>query len=280
MTLSLLSSSDPAILSNLLPFLEHLHAPNPLLSQNFLVDKNIIEKILRAARLSQSDQVCEIGSGPGALTKALVDLGLPILAIEKDPSFANQLQRFDSRARLLHVLESDFLEVNLEEYYSSLSPCKILGNLPYHLTKPILRRLCSFSHVIQSATVMVQREVADKLVQSKTSSAFQLELQLNGRIYKAFDVSRSCFYPAPAVQSSILHIDFACNSVENLQGILSMAKMCFQQKRKQLKSSLRPRFSEQHIVLSLKEINKSATCRPEDLTTADWSTLFNLLHQA
>src|SRR5579872_3783190 len=154
------------------------------LSQNFLIDGNIIRKIIHAAALEKEDIVVEIGAGPGALTQALLETGVRVIAIEKDRAFAETLPRLQTADNRLQVLCEDFLEFPLEEFLKEFQAqgkrIKVVANLPYHITTPVIARLLPLYPLIYSLTLMVQKEVAARFVASKGSSdysSFTLFLQ-------------------------------------------------------------------------------------------------------
>ncbi len=130
--------------SELFPFLRKLDAfPKRRLSQNFLIDANIVRNIISAAKIQPNDIVLEIGSGPGALTEALLNAGAHIIAIEKDTRFASALGRLDQDGRLT-VYEADILAFDFNKL-AGCAPLKIVANLPYHITSSILEKICAHS---------------------------------------------------------------------------------------------------------------------------------------
>ena len=124
------------------------------LSQNFLIDRNILQKICKLAEIEKGDTVLEIGPGPGALTECLLEKGARVIAVEKDPELAEKLKRLDSAE--LKILCDDGLTFPLDGIPQGT---KVVANLPYHITTPLLERLITLSPQIHSLTVMVQKEV-------------------------------------------------------------------------------------------------------------------------
>ena len=130
----------------LMMFLDELGIrPKKGLSQNFLIDQNILSKIASEATVSSEDLVLEIGPGPGALTETLLSKGAHVIAIEKDQNLAKALERFQTEDNRLSVIESDVLEVNFEELFKDQlkkgTKIKVIANLPYNITSPILLKL-------------------------------------------------------------------------------------------------------------------------------------------
>ena len=155
MTLNPFHLNNPVKLSVLRQYLANTHPAKKTLSQNFLIDENILTKIINLANLVEGDLILEIGPGPGALTKALLDLHFSVVAVEKDAIFAQELKRFQTPNESLISIELDFLKFDLTERFTSSSPCKVLGNLPYHLTTDILKKLIEHRKIINTATLMI-----------------------------------------------------------------------------------------------------------------------------
>lgn len=250
-----LSVSKPA---ELLQFLRTLGAlPKKGLSQNFLVDGNIVRKIVATAGIQKGDNVLEIGPGPGALTEELLELGATIFAVEKDHVFAEALKRFET----VKVFDADILTFD----FSVLpTPLKVVSNLPYHLTAPILTMLAPRRDLFSSLTVMVQEEVARRMVaQAKTSDYGSLTVFLNfytNPVY-AFKVSRQCFYPRPKVDSAIVKLDLKTPPQVDEEGFFKFVHTTFQQRRKMVKSTLGSELGP-----LLEELGEDPQARPEELS--------------
>lgn len=253
------------ILSELIPFLKRVEAsPKKSLSQNFLIDANIIRKIVEMAHIQPGDAVLEIGPGPGALTSALLDAGAHVFAIEMDRTFAKELIRFQTPDKRLKVVEADFLKFPLTVLRPTL---KVVANLPYHITAPILEKICQNAHLFSSMTLMVQKEVAIRMgasAGSKDYSPLTVFLQYHASIGKPFLVPASCFYPRPKVDSAVIRLDFQAPPAINP---LPLARKAFQQRRKMLSTSLGV---PKELLASL-DINPNA--RPEDLPLNKWVDL-------
>lgn len=154
--------------SELRQFLEDLKIrPKKGLSQNFLIDGNIIRKIVGSAQVASDDVVLEIGPGPGSLTEALLATGATVLAVEKDQILAEALERLKGQNGHLEIFCSDILKFLFEEalapYQSKGQKAKIIANLPYHVTTPILTHLVSRRDLFSTMTLMVQEEVARRI---------------------------------------------------------------------------------------------------------------------
>ncbi|MCB1084970.1 MAG: ribosomal RNA small subunit methyltransferase A, partial [Chlamydiia bacterium] len=147
--------------SELRQFLESLGvSPKKGLSQNFLIDGNILKKMVEAAQLKKGETVLEIGPGPGALTEALLGEGVRVIAIEKDEVLARHLERLDSRDSL-RVIQEDIRHVDLAKLLEREGKVKVVANIPYSITGLLLQTLLPLGKHIQSLHLMVQKEVAD-----------------------------------------------------------------------------------------------------------------------
>lgn len=253
-----------AHLSELLPFLSQLNAaPQKALSQNFMIDANIVRKMADKAEIQKGDRVLEIGPGPGALTQELLQRGAQVLAIEKDRIFAAALNRLNELGSLT-IHQEDVLDPSLLEILKNFQPHKVIANLPYHITTPILELLCAHFSSCSLALLMVQKELAQRLVarpRTKEIGSFTIFLASYAKTSIAFPVSKTCFYPAPEVDSSVIKLEFITPRLPDLQSFHSFVQKAFQQRRKMLRSTLGI-------------AGPYATCRPEDISWEEWFNLY------
>lgn len=266
--------------SELQEYLQKLGSnPKRTLSQNFLIDGNILNKIVQASNAKAGDLVVEIGPGPGALTEKLLEAGCKVLAIEMDAAFAKALQ---GSHESLEVACADVLEYPLREELQKRLPtgakAKVVANLPYHLTTPIIQKLVELEDLVESCTLMVQEEVARKLVAPKTSRdfvAFTLFLHFFSHPHYCFKVSPNCFYPAPKVHSAVIRLDFERRyPLEDVKAFFTLVNTAFAERRKMLQKTLRAYFEPVQIENALVAIQKSPNARPEELSIQDWVSFF------
>lgn len=256
--------------SELFAFLNRIGAlPKKGLSQNFLTDANIVRKIVKAAAIVPGERILEIGPGPGALTEELLNAGARITAIEKDRRLANALPRLQTNGRL-RVIEGDFLDIPIDALLEDRTPVKVVANLPYNIASPILVRLCEHHNRFSNAFLMVQKEMADRIVaKNKTKAIGSLTIFL--KTYSdpsiAVKVSRHCFYPAPNVDSCVVRLDFHAPPMNDAQRFLAMVRRAFCQRRKMLRSSLSVQCAD------------FASLRPEALSYEQWLRLFQVYTQ-
>jgi len=244
--------------TELLHFLRSLGVePKKGLSQNFLIDGNIVRKILFQADIQTGDTILEIGPGPGALTEALIAQGARVIAVEKDSVYANALKRFQS----VEVYHADILSFDL-----SILPknSKVVSNLPYHLTAPILTLLAPRHDLFSRITVMVQEEVARRITASpRTKEYGSLTVFLNfySEPHYAFKVSRRCFYPQPKVDSAVINLNLKKPPAVDSEQFFNLVHAAFQHRRKMIKTTLGKIVGE-----ILEQMGENPQARPEDLS--------------
>lgn len=248
--------------------------PKKGLGQHFLTDEETIRRIVQAVAAPPGGRVVEIGPGEGALTGDLLRRYPDLVALEVDEEAIAHLRR---RFPHLDVRAADVLEVHWAalagetadvdesaDPQSAAPPLTVVGNLPYYITSPILFGLLDARTHVQRAVVMVQREVADRLVAppgSKTYGTLSVYFSLYARAEKLLDVSRLCFRPPPAVESAVVVLDFASAEAPDVPfGVLQRTvRAAFGQRRKMLRNSLGPLAREAGVDLP----DWAATLRPE-----------------
>lgn len=252
------------------------------LSQNFLVDGNVLEKILQAAAISKGDCILEIGPGPGALTQALLRGGAHVLAVEKDPLFANGLDLLKKQYPSLEVVEGDFLQLDLVSLLKGKTKkWKVVANLPYQITTPILAKLFPCRDLISTVTVMVQKEVGLRMIASAGSADYS-RLSLFTCFFSeaklCFTVSPNSFSPRPKVSSCVMHLILHTPpSVSSEAGFFELVKAAFGQKRKMLRSSLTKLYRKEAIGKALCSLEFPSTTRPEQLSLKQFIAFFEEL---
>jgi 16S rRNA (adenine1518-N6/adenine1519-N6)-dimethyltransferase len=250
------------------------------LSQNFLIDGNIVQKIVATARVEPGDFIVEIGPGPGALTQALLEKGAHVLAVEMDTLFADALTRLQTSDSRLKVACADILAFPLQDALGKQGnkKAKIVANLPYHITTPILALLLPLHTLVDSLTIMVQKEFADRMAASPKTpeySSFTVFLQFYASLDKSFAVSPHCFFPKPTVHSAVVHCTLHPPLLENgAEGFFQMTRTAFGQRRKMLRSSLKDLFRAENIEHALAHIGHPGTARPEELRIDEFISLY------
>lgn len=256
-------------------------SPRKGLSQNFLIDGNIVKKIISTAELKEGDATIEIGSGPGSLTEAILNVPASVIAIEKDLSLAKALERLDPSHQWLKIISEDVLTTDLAPFFSKNKKMKVLGNIPYHITAPILAKFVPLNSHISSLTVMVQEEVARRITANpgtKDYSSFAIFVQFYAEAVYAFKVSKNCFYPAPKVDSAIVHLKLKMpDQTVDADKFFLMVRSAFQMRRKILKNSLKELYPPEKIDDVLKKLGIKPLARPEEIALEQYISLLKEL---
>lgn len=260
-------------------FLDHLSTgPKKHLSQNFLIDGNILRKIVASAQVQKGDIVLEIGPGPGALTECLLEAGASVIAVEKDPILSEALKRLYPLGNL-QIFTEDIMKFDMSKHIPANT--KVIANLPYHLTSPILGILLPRREQISSIHVMVQDEVARRMTSEHGSSDYSsLTVFLNyyGKPHYSFKVGRNCFYPVPKVDSAVVSIQLQAPAEDiHAEDFFSIVHHAFHQRRKMMRASLKDLFNSESVENALESIGVPATSRPENLSIEHWMDFYRLL---
>jgi len=247
------------------------------LGQNFLRDENVARNIVASLGVRADDAIVEIGPGAGALTKHLIATGAPVIGIEVDVRAAQLLRETFGDA--LTLVRADVLDVNLAELAGAKrQQVRIIGNIPYYITSEILFWLFDHRSVVRDATLMMQREVAQRLVARPKTKAYGIlavATQFHTEPELLFKVSRNSFYPTPNVDSAVVRLNFkqtlpACN----IQLFTGVVRSTFGKRRKTLRNGLRYMgFSDEQ----LDGIDFDFQQRPEELTVNDFLQLTRFL---
>lgn len=256
--------------------------PKKALSQNFLIDGNIIRKIVATADVKPDDVVLEIGPGPGSLTEALLDTGARVIAVELDKTLAGALERLKSPTRNLEVHCCDILHFPLE----SLSPSKkmkVIANLPYNVTTPIISKLVTRTDQFSTLTLMVQDEVARRFTADSGNSdysSFTIFLNFYSHPKYAFGVSKNCFFPPPKVESAIVSLTLhEPPTVSDVDRFFKLTRTAFEHRRKMLRASLKDLYGSERLTEALKGLSLNPLARPENLSLEDFLKLFEKLQK-
>tara|TARA_B100001093_G_C26819071_1_gene1011095 strand:- start:425 stop:1210 length:786 start_codon:yes stop_codon:yes gene_type:complete len=243
--------------------------PKKSLGQNFLIDKNIIIKIINLVEIKNKD-IIEIGPGKGALTEEILKRSpKSLILIEKDSYLAKELKEKYSKNKLIKVYNSDILKFNLEKLSTKKSV--IFGNLPYNISSQILVKIVKFNKwppKFNDFVFMFQKELGEKIIGKYPSSNYgRLSILSNYRlsIFNKFYVSPNCFYPKPKITSIVIHfrpknkIIFSIKNIDNLEKITNIF---FSNKRKMINKSIKK-------ILNMNQINKiqdlNLTLRPAEI---------------
>jgi len=256
-------------------------SPKKSLGQNFLHDPNALDKIIRAAELSPEETVLEIGPGTGALTDWLANVARRVIAVELDDRLIPLLHYRFSDYPNVTLVHADILEVNLSLHIRPDEPYCVVANLPYYITSAILRYLFEQPHKARRLMVMVQNEVADRLVAPPGDlSLLGVSVQYYGRPRIIARFSPAIFWPRPDVTSALVRIDTYADGERPVQvadeaTFFRVVKAGFSQKRKQLVNALGAGLGidKEAAVALLAAAGIAPTRRAETLTLAEWAAL-------
>jgi len=237
--------------------------PKKRFGQNFLQDENILNNIAKEINPQPDDAIIEIGPGYGALTKKLLPSTKNLIAIEIDNKLASNLEE---KFPQLHLINEDFLETDLSMLDSNGKKLRIVGNIPYNITSPILFKLIENNKLVKDAVFMVQLEVAKRMTANKGVKDYgilAIVLKYFTETELCFKISPNVFYPRPKVFSALVHIHFKeiINPEEEQKSFIAVVKAAFGNRRKTLKNSLSNSifseidFSNSGIDLSLRAEN-------------------------
>ena len=258
--------------------------------QNFLIDTHVLEKIIDAAGVTKEDCVLEIGPGIGTMTQYLAENARQVIAVEIDTNLIPILQDTLSDYDNVTILNEDILKVDMNalvEQYNGGRPIKVVANLPYYITTPIIMGLFE-SHVpIDNITVMVQKEVADRMQVgpgTKDYGALSLAVQYYAKPYIAANVPPNCFIPRPNVSSAVIRLtrhEKPPVEVENPELMFRLIRASFNQRRKTLQNGLNNSpelsYSKETIAKAIESLGLPAAVRGEALTLEQFAGLANYL---
>ena len=250
------------------------------LGQNFLIDKNIINKIINSIDLKEEPLIIEIGPGSGALTKELVKLNANIISFEIDARLKSELDKLCNENSNLEIIYEDFLKINLKEFLKQKEYKNLyfVANLPYYITTAIINKITEESNP-KEMILMVQKEVADRFSahpNTRDYGSISVFLQYNYDISKVVLVPKTCFYPSPKVDSVVIKFETRENKVKalNEEKFYKLIKDSFQFKRKNLRNNLKG-YNQDKINEILKEYNKDLTARAEEISVEEFINISN-----
>lgn len=258
--------------------------------QNFLIDTHVLDKIIGAAQIGPDDFVLEIGPGIGTMTQYLAEAAREVIAVEIDtkliPILQDTLKEYDN----VTVLNEDILKVDIRkiaEEKNGGKPIKVVANLPYYITTPIIMGLFESEVPLDSITVMVQKEVADRMQVgpgTKDYGALSLAVQFYAKPEIVANVPPNCFMPRPNVGSAVIRLtrhEEVPVQVDDEKLMFSIIRASFNQRRKTLANGLsnapQVHLSKEEIQQCIAELGEPLTIRGEALTLEQFATLSNII---
>lgn len=262
------------------------------LGQNFLTEPNILRNIAATANLSEEDRIIEIGPGIGALTEHLARSNGQVLAFEIDQRLIEVLEDTMSPYPNVTVVNEDILKADVkqisEEVFKEEGPIKVVANLPYYITTPIMMHLLMSGLDVESMTVMMQKEVADRITAvpgTKAYGSLSIAVQYYMEAKLAFIVPKTAFVPQPNVDSAIIHLSKRSEPVVNVideDFFFTVTKSAFTQRRKTLWNNLTSHFGKDDktkawLETALEEVGIDPKRRGETLSIQEFGKLSNSL---
>ena len=259
--------------------------------QNFLIDTHVLEKIIRAADITKDDMVLEIGPGIGTMTQYLCEHAREVVAVEIDKNLIpilteDTLAAYDN----VTVINEDILQVDIAKLVAERNegkPIKVVANLPYYITTPIIMGLFEANVPLENITVMVQKEVADRMQAgpgTKDYGALSLAVQYYAAPYIVANVPPNCFMPRPNVGSAVIRLTLHEEKpvqVKNEKLLFDIIHASFNQRRKTLVNGLTNAaglsFSKEEIIQAIENCGFTSTIRGEALTLAQFAQLADIL---
>ena len=258
--------------------------------QNFLIDTSVLERIIKAAQITKDDCVLEIGPGIGTMTQYLAESAGKVIAVEIDKNLIPILKETLSAYENVMVINEDVLKLDLNEIvkeHNQGRPIKVVANLPYYITTPIIMGLFEKHVPLESITVMVQKEVASRMQEgpgSKEYGALSLAVQYYANPRIVANVPPNCFIPRPNVSSAVICLErFSEPPVEVIdeQKMFALIRASFNQRRKTLVNSIGNAkelgISKEEVAQALEKMGLEATIRGEALSLEQFAKLSNLL---
>jgi len=258
--------------------------------QNFLIDTHVLEKIITAADITGNDMVVEIGPGIGTMTQYLAEAAREVVAVEIDRSLIPILEDTLTGYSNVTILNDDILKVDLIKLVNERNqgrPVKVVANLPYYITTPIIMQLFESSVPLKSITVMVQKEVAQRMQAkpgTKDYGALSLAVQYYAEPYIAANVPPNCFIPRPAVGSAVIRLDRYTEppvNVDDERLMFRLIRASFNQRRKTLVNGLSNSaeldFSKPELLTAFTQMGLDPAVRGETLTLQQFAELSVIL---
>jgi len=254
------------------------------LGQNFLKSKKALFTMIEAGKINREDTVLEIGPGQGALTEKILETGAKVIAVEKDNrliEFLNDKFKNEIKNKQFTLIHDDILELDLNSINLKNGKYKLIANIPYYITGLIFRKFLSENIQPEKLVIMVQKEIADRIVaRDGKESLLSLSVKVYGNTKKIMKVEKENFSPQPKVDSAILLIDNISRDffkeIDEAK-FFEVIKLGFAHKRKMLIANLKEKFDKEKLFKIFQELNISEKARSEDLKLEEWQSIIKKL---
>lgn len=259
---------------------------NKQFGQNFIFDKNLLTAIVKDSNISKQDDVLEIGPGAGTLTKIIAEYSRKVVSYEIDKNLVPILEQNLQGVENSKIIFADALKTDIKDIESNFDgEYKIVANLPYYITTPLIFKFIEQTKKVQSITIMVQKEVADRLIAKKGSKDYgtiSIILDFYGKVKVLRNVPRRMFIPPPNVDSAMVQIEIIKNKYDADEDLFKkIVHSAFAMRRKTLQNNLSQTFgiSKAQVEEILTQAGFVATIRGEQLSTEDYVKLTNVMKQ-
>jgi len=276
----MLSKKDIKILEK-----RHGFSPQKRMGQNFLIDGNIKNKIIEAAHVGREDTLLEIGSGLGQMTFDFSARAKKVIAIEYDKKLFSVLSGLAREHSNIILVHEDFLKFDIKEILPKNKKIKIVSNLPYYISTPIILKLFAHNEYIDSAVLTLQKEVAERLVaepRSKDYGSLTLFAEYHSEFKRLFNISRNSFYPSPRVDSTVVSLGMRKDppvAVADKKDLFELIRAGFSKRRKTLVNSVlsqgHKELSKERLESVLDALGIDRNARAETLGLADFARIVN-----
>ncbi|MBQ8431131.1 MAG: ribosomal RNA small subunit methyltransferase A [Clostridia bacterium] len=254
------------------------------LGQNFLSDKNLLNSIVKIANISDEDVVLEIGAGAGSLTAVLAKFAKKVISYEIDRSLTDILLNLKSNNSNLEIVFEDFMKADINYLFQENQRIKVVANIPYYITTPIIFKLLDFSNNIDLMLFMVQKEVALRFASKEGKKDYGITsiiLQSIADVSYEKTVAKECFTPMPKVDSALVKIELRKDkfNILDFEFFTKLIHTSFSMRRKTLINNLTKSFdfSKEYLIENLKKLGYSETVRPEEISVENYVKLSNIL---
>lgn len=250
------------------------------LGQNFIFDKNLLRAIARAGDVEKSDTVLEIGAGAGTLTEVLAEMSSKVISFEIDESLRLTLESLRDKYKNIEFHFQDFMASDIDSL--NLSSARVIANIPYYITTPIVFKLIDHIKKFKSILILVQKEVAERFASNCGGKEYGITSVI---LQSIFDVSiprivkKECFTPSPKVDSALVKmIPHNKYKISDFEKFKSFIHLCFSMRRKTLINNLKNDYDKEKIISALNENSYPLTVRPEQISVENFIKIFDSLN--
>lgn len=256
-----------------------MHNYKKSLGQNFIYDSNLLQAIVLDAQITKDDTVIEIGAGAGTLSAEIAKVCKHLYSFEIDKDLQHELDKLVETHSNVTIIWQDFLNVD-DAFFAQFDKFKVIANLPYYITTPIVFKLIKYRSKISSMSVMVQQEVGERFCAKPNSKEYGIPsiiLQSIADVSITRNVNKNCFKPVPKVDSCIVKIDFfKTQKFDNFDKFCDFVKLCFSMRRKTLLNNLKmhQNYDKKQIIDTLKKLGYEENVRPENISVIHYKKIF------